>query len=71
MTEAPTPTEKSKKQHDNIKTPPQTLITQRLRTDLRQRQITRFRITSTLWRTQIKQDTGQLTKSSMFHVYSL
>ena len=34
MTKAPTPTEKSKKQRDNIKTPPKTLITQRLRTDL-------------------------------------
>ena len=34
MTKAPTGTEKSKKQHDNIKTTPKTLITQRLRTDL-------------------------------------
>ena len=34
MTKAPTPTEKSKKQRDNIKTSPKTLITQRLRTDL-------------------------------------
>ena len=34
MTNAPTPTEKSKKQRDNTKTPPKTLITQRLRTDL-------------------------------------
>ena len=34
MTKVPTPTEKSKKQRDNIKTPPKTLITQRLRTDL-------------------------------------
>ena len=34
MTKAPTPTEKSKKQHDNTKTPPKTSITQRLRTDL-------------------------------------
>ena len=34
MTKALTPTEQSKKQHDNIKTPPKTLITQRLRTDL-------------------------------------
>ena len=30
----PTPTEQSKKQCDNIKTPPKTLITQLLRTDL-------------------------------------
>ena len=30
----PTPTEQSKKQRDNIKTPPKTLITQLLRTDL-------------------------------------
>ena len=34
MTKAPSYTEKSKKQRDNIKTPPKTLITQRLRTDL-------------------------------------
>ena len=34
MTKAPTPTEKSKKQRDNTKTPPKTSITQRLRTDL-------------------------------------
>ena len=34
MTKAPTPTEKSKKQSDNTKTPPKTSITQRLRTDL-------------------------------------
>ena len=33
MTKAPTPTEKSKKQCDNTKTPPKTSITQRLRTD--------------------------------------
>ena len=32
MTKAPTPTEKSKKQRDNTKTPPKTSITQRLRT---------------------------------------
>ena len=30
----PTPTEQSKKQRDNIKTPPKTLITELLRTDL-------------------------------------
>ena len=36
MTKAPTPTEKSKKQRDNTKTPPKTSITQRLRTDLGQ-----------------------------------
>ena len=35
MTKAHTPPEKSKKQHDNTKPPPKTLITQRLRTDLR------------------------------------
>ena len=34
MTKAPTPTEKSKKQRDNTKTPPKTSIIQRLRTDL-------------------------------------
>ena len=34
MTKAPTPIEKSKNQGDNIKTPPKTSITQRLRTDL-------------------------------------
>ena len=34
MAKAPTTIEKSNKQHDNIKTPPKTLITQRLRTDL-------------------------------------
>ena len=34
MTKTPTPTEQSKKQRDNIKTPPKTLITQLLRTDL-------------------------------------
>ena len=34
MTKAPTPTEKSKKQRDNTKTPLTTSITQRLRTDL-------------------------------------
>ena len=34
MTKAPTPTEKSKKQRNNIKTPPKISITQRLRTDL-------------------------------------
>ena len=33
---SPTPSEKSKKQRDNIKTPPKTSITQRLRTDLGQ-----------------------------------
>ena len=35
MKKAPTPTEKSKKQRDNTKTPPKTSITQRLPTDLR------------------------------------
>ena len=34
VTKTPTPTEQSKKQRDNIKTPPKTLITQLLRTDL-------------------------------------
>ena len=34
MTKAASPTEKSKKQRDNTKTPPKTSITQRLRTDL-------------------------------------
>ena len=34
MTKAPTLTEKSTKQRDNLKTPPKTSITQRLRTDL-------------------------------------
>ena len=34
MTKAPTPTEKSKKQRENTKTPPKTPMTQRLRTDL-------------------------------------
>ena len=34
MTKSPTPTEKSKKQRDNTKTPPKTSITQWLRTDL-------------------------------------
>ena len=34
MTKAPIPTEKSKKQRNNTKTPPKTSITQRLRTDL-------------------------------------
>ena len=34
MTKAHTPPEKSKKQRDNTKPPPKTLITQRLRTDL-------------------------------------
>ena len=34
MTKAPIPTEKSKKQRDNTKTPPKASITQRLRTDL-------------------------------------
>ena len=34
MTKASSPTEKSKKQRDTIKTPPKILITQRLRTDL-------------------------------------
>ena len=34
MTKAPTPTEKSKKQRDNTKTPPKTSITPRLRTDV-------------------------------------
>ena len=34
MTKATTPTEKSKKQRDNTKTPPKISITQRLRTDL-------------------------------------
>ena len=33
MTKAHTPTEKSKKQRDNTKTPPKTSIIQRLRTD--------------------------------------
>ena len=32
MTKVPTPTEKSKKQRDNTKTPPKTSIIQRLRT---------------------------------------
>ena len=35
MTKAPIPTEESKKQPDNTKTPPKTSIVQRLRTDLR------------------------------------
>ena len=34
MTKAPTPTEKSKKQRDNIKTQPKTSITHRFQTDL-------------------------------------
>ena len=34
MTKARKPTEKSKKQPDNTKTPPKTSITQRLRNDL-------------------------------------
>ena len=34
VTKAHTPTEKSKKQHDNLKTLPKISITQRLRTDL-------------------------------------
>ena len=34
MTKAPTPTEKSKKQRDNIKNASKTLIAVRLRTDL-------------------------------------
>ena len=34
VTKTPTPTEQSKKQRDNIKPPPKTLITQLLRTDL-------------------------------------
>ena len=34
MTKAPTPTEKSKKQCENTKTPPKTSISQRLRTNL-------------------------------------
>ena len=34
VTKPPTPTEQSKKQRDNIKTPPKTLITQLLPTDL-------------------------------------
>ena len=34
MTKAPTPTEKSKRQRDNTKKPPNTSITQRLRTDI-------------------------------------
>ena len=34
MTKAPTPTEKSKKERDNTKTPPKTSITQGLRIDL-------------------------------------
>ena len=34
MTKASTPTEKSKKQRDNTKTPPKNSITQRMRTDL-------------------------------------
>ena len=34
MTKAPTPTEKSTKQHENKKTATKTSITQRLRTDL-------------------------------------
>ena len=34
ITKAPTPTEKSKKQRDNTKTPPNISITQRLRTKL-------------------------------------
>ena len=34
MTKTPTPTEKSKKQRENTKTPPQTSIIQRLRIDL-------------------------------------
>ena len=34
MTKAPKPTEKSRKQSDNTSTPPKTLTTKRLRTDL-------------------------------------
>ena len=36
MTKAPTPTEKSKKQSDNTKTPPKLRFTQQLQTDLGQ-----------------------------------
>ena len=48
MTKAPTPTEISKKQHDNIKTLPKTLITQWLRTDLR-RSVDVTAVTPLLW----------------------
>ena len=44
----PTPTEQSKKQRDKIKTPPKTLITQLLRTDLR-RSVGVTAVTQLVW----------------------
>ena len=48
VTKTPTPTEQSKKQRDNIKTPPKTLITQLLRTDLG-RSVGVTAVTQLLW----------------------
>ena len=48
VTKTPTPTEQSKKQHDNIKTPPKTLITQLLQTDLG-RSIVVTTVTQLVW----------------------
>ena len=48
MTKTPTPTDQSKKQRDNIKSPPKTLITQLLRTDLG-RSVGVTAVTQLLW----------------------
>ena len=54
MTKTPTPTEQSKKQRDNIKTPPKTLITQLLRTDLG-RSVGVTAVTQLVWLNRSKQ----------------
>ena len=48
ITKATTPTEKSKKQRDNIKMPPKDSITQQLRTDLR-RSVGEMTTTLLMW----------------------
>ena len=59
MTKAPTPTEKSKKQHENTKTPPKTSISQQLQTDLG-RSVGVTTATQLLW-------LNRLTGSELYH----
>ena len=62
MTKTPTPTEQSKKQRDNIKTPPKTFITQLLRTDLG-RSVGVTAVTQLVW---LNRFTSAKTKTDIF-----
>ena len=55
MTNAPSLTEKSEKQRDNMKTPPKTSITQRLRTELR-RSVGVTAVTPLVWLNRFTSD---------------